>query len=333
MVAPFVRRSHQPSRRLRASPIARGESSGYGRRAVVRDERGVRDRHVLLQEQLARLGVAADLALRRLRVAQRDEVHQGARVDRPVELGVGPDRQHGPRQLARDALLDQLLVGAVGGLVDLLEPLARGLRELGLDRLERVRPGLADLRAHVLGRRHVELVGRPRVAHRELVERPDAVPEPLARDEDRRAHVEAKRVVLERRPVPLAHQEADQALVRLVHLVDAPREADPSAVHDREVVRHRVVEPHEAVIEDADGVVGYHFGGGDCHAGECTGGICRHFRLVLPHLAGRVLPREGTACGLPDPLLGAPAVGRAEHERVPAAVRGALQLVGGAGGA
>ena len=123
----------------------------------------------------------------------------------------------------------------------------------------------------------------------ELVERADAVPEPLARDEDRAADVEAEGVVLERRPVPLAHQEADQALVGLVQLLLAAGEADPRAVDDREVVGHRVVEPDEAVVEDGDRVLGYHFGR-DRHAGESSGAVCRHFRLVLPVLEARLLP-------------------------------------------
>ena len=184
---------------------------------VVRDERVVRDRHRLREEPLDRLGVAPDLALRGLGGAQRDEVHQRARVDRPVELGVGADRQHAARHLARDALLDQPLVRRVRRLVDRPQLLARLLGELVGDRLERVRARLADLRADVLGGRDVELVGRPRVAHAELVERADAVPEPLPRDEDRAADVEAERVVLERRPVPVAHQEPDQPLVGFVH--------------------------------------------------------------------------------------------------------------------
>ena len=82
--------------------------------------------------------------------------------------------------------------------------------------------------------------------------------EPLARDEDRRPDVEAERVVLERRPVPVAHEEADQARVGLVHLVLPPGEADARGVHDREVGRHRVVQPDEAVIEDTDRVFRYH---------------------------------------------------------------------------
>ncbi len=233
---------------------ARSEDD-LGRDAVVRDERRVRDRHLLGEEPLDRLGVAPDLALRGLVGAERDEVHQRARVDRPVELGVGADRQDAARELARDARLDEPLVRLERRVIDRAQLLAGRLGELGVDRLEGVRARLADLRAHVLGLGHVEVVGRLRVAHRELVERADPVPEPLARDEDRAADVEAEGVVLERRPVPLAHQEADQALVGLVHLLLAPGEADPRAVHDREVVRHRAVEPDEAVVEDADGVV------------------------------------------------------------------------------
>ena len=54
------------------------------------------------------------------------------------------------------------------------------------------------------------------------------------------------------RAVPVAHQEADQRLVGLVHLGLAAGERDAGAVDDREVVGHRVVEAHEAVVEDLD---------------------------------------------------------------------------------
>ena len=80
--------------------------------------------------------------------------------------------------------------------------------------------------------------------------------EPFPGHEDRAADVEAEGVVLERRAVTVAHQEADQALVRGVHLVLAAGEGDTGAVDDREVVGHRVVEPHEPVVEDADRLLG-----------------------------------------------------------------------------
>ena len=91
------------------------------------------------------------------------------------------------------------------------------------------------------------------------------MPEPLARDEDRAADVEAEGVVLERRPVPVAHQEADQPGVGVVDLLAPAREADAGGVDDGEVVGHRGVEADEAVVEDGDGAVGYHFAR-DCHA-------------------------------------------------------------------
>jgi hypothetical protein len=56
--------------------------------------------------------------------------------------------------------------------------------------------------------------------------------------------------------VTLAHEEANEPLVRLLHLLFAAREADASSVDDREVVGHGVVEPYEAVIEDLDLIVG-----------------------------------------------------------------------------
>jgi hypothetical protein len=58
--------------------------------------------------------------------------------------------------------------------------------------------------------------------------------------------------------VPVAHQETDQTLVGLVHLVLPPGKADACCVHDREVCGHGVVESDEAVVEDTDGILGYH---------------------------------------------------------------------------
>jgi hypothetical protein len=115
------------------------------------------------------------------------------------------------------------------------------------------------------------------------------VPEPFARDEQRAADVEAERVVLERRSVALAHQEPDQAGVRVVQLVPAPREADARGVHDREVGRHRVVQADETVVEDRNDVVGHDLGG-DSHGVEGNRGICRHLGLVLPVVEARLLP-------------------------------------------
>jgi hypothetical protein len=147
-----------------------------------------------------------------------------------------------------------------GRVVDGAELFAGLLGHLGLDGLEAVRPGLADLRADVVGLGDVEVVGRPRISHAELVERADPVSHPLTRDEDRAADVKAERVVLEGRAVPVAHQEADQPLVGLVHLVLVAREGNAGAVHDREIAGHHAVEPHETVVEDADRVLGDHFG-------------------------------------------------------------------------
>ena len=89
-------------------------------------------------------------------------------------------------------------------------------------------------------------------------------------------------------------------------------EADPRAVHDREIVRHRIVEPDEAVVEDVDRVVGYHFWS-DRHGGESSGAVCRHLRLVLSDLAARFLPGRDEARGLPPPLQRALPDGRAER--------------------
>ena len=96
------------------------------------------------------------------------------------------------------------------------------------------------------------------------------MPEPLARDEDRAADVEAEAVVLERRAVPLAHQEADQARRRSRPGLLAPGKRDARGVDDREVVGHRPVEADEAVVEDGAVV-------GDRQRLRCSGlGHCGH---------------------------------------------------------
>ena len=77
---------------------------------------------------------------------------------------------------------------------------------------------------------------------------------PLAHHEDRAAHVEAERVVLERRAVAFTHQEADQPFVALVHRVLARTERDACGIDDREVVGHRLVEPDEAIGEYVDAI-------------------------------------------------------------------------------
>ncbi len=78
---------------------------------------------------------------------------------------------------------------------------------------------------------------------------------PLARDEDRRPDVEAEDGVLERARVLLAHEEADQARVRRVHLLLVAGEAHPRAVDDGEIAGHRLVEANEAVIQNRDEVL------------------------------------------------------------------------------
>ena len=59
---------------------------------------------------------------------------------------------------------------------------------------------------------------------RALVERAHAVTLPLARHEQRRLDVEAEEVVLERRAVALAHEEAHEARVALAHVLEGEAE-------------------------------------------------------------------------------------------------------------
>ena len=83
----------------------------------------------------------------------------------------------------------------------------------------------------------------------------DAVPEPFPRHENRTADVKAKGIVLEGRAVPVSHQEADQPLVGFLHDELAAGEADAGTVHHGEVIRHRIVEPNETVVQDLNRLV------------------------------------------------------------------------------
>src|SRR5205823_4893314 len=109
-------------------------------------------------------------------------------------------RQHGARDLLRDALLEQALVRLEGAERVLLDLAPRQLSNLVVDRLERVRAGLADLGAHEV--RDIELGLHLRVAPGPLVV---AVPRPVAvvltDDEERRLDEEAEVAVLERAAV------------------------------------------------------------------------------------------------------------------------------------
>src|SRR5205823_4386079 len=93
---------------------------------------------------------------------------------------------------------------------------------------------------------------------------------PLPRDEDRTAHVEPEDAVLERRSVPLAHEETNQPFIALIQLGLVPGEADPRSVHDREVAGHRSVEANEAVVKDANRILSYDSVGRGHLAGESS---------------------------------------------------------------
>jgi len=102
-----------------------------------------------------------------------------------------------------------------------------------VDPFEGVSAWLPDLRSNIFERRHVELIGRLGISHRKLVERPDPMPEPLTRYEDRTADVKTKTVVFERRSMPFAHQESDQAFIGFVHDLFATGETDPRRIDNR----------------------------------------------------------------------------------------------------
>ena len=102
--------------------------------------------------------------------------------------------------------------------------------------------------------RQIELPVEDRIARRVLVDAGHAVPDPLARHEDRQLHVQLDRAHLERRGVPVAHQIADQPAI----LADPPGAAavgDARGLNHGGVVAHVVDDADEAMVEDRDGPV------------------------------------------------------------------------------
>src|ERR1700752_1954392 len=88
-------------------------------------------------------------------VPERAEVHEAPWIAAPVVLRVGRKRENCPGDLLRDAPLEQALVRLEGAGRIRLDFIACGFARLVVNRLEAVRAGLADLRAHILG--YVEL--------------------------------------------------------------------------------------------------------------------------------------------------------------------------------
>jgi hypothetical protein len=66
--------------------------------------------------------------------------------------------------------------------------------------------------------------------------------------------VEPEAVVLERRSMSIAHEEADEPSVGVVELLLPAGEADASGIGDRQIVGHRGIEADEAMIEELDPV-------------------------------------------------------------------------------
>ncbi len=77
------------------------------------------------------------------------------------------------------------------------------------------------------------------------------------------------------------HQEADETRIAVGHLVGGLVEGDPGSVDDCEVRGEGAVEGKEAVIENGDAVLGYHFRRRG-HRAESSGGICRHLGWSYP---------------------------------------------------
>ena len=182
-------------------------------------------------------------------------MEQVVQVDLPVHLGVERERQVDAGEFAGDAVLEQALVGSVdvgllrGQAVDDRAPEVRRNLVVGAPLLVALR-----LEAHLVRLRDVEFVLHHRVASRDLVEAGGAVPDPLARDEDRHLDVEREDDLLEGARVLVAHQVVDERAV----LADRLRPLavrHPGGLHDACIASEVVDEAHEALVEDGDGLV------------------------------------------------------------------------------
>src|SRR5579884_3171882 len=225
---PFSRRPHENLVTLCYKSVRTAEGTPLRRDPPACDERRVGDGHRPLQEALGRPRVLADLVLGELRVAERAEVHQGARVTAPVVGSVHVQREDGARHLLRHPQVEHPLVRREGAPRLGLDLGPGRLPRLVVHRLEPVRAGLADLRADVV--RDVELRLHLRVAARPLV-------------------------VGVAGAVPVVHEEPDEPLVPLAQLLARLVEGHAGAVRDGEVGGEAAVERDEPLVEDVDDVL------------------------------------------------------------------------------
>ncbi len=171
-----------------------------------------------------------------------------------------------------------------------------------------------------------------------------SVAEPLAGDEDRATDMEAKRVVLEGRTVPIAHEETDQRFVAPAHLGRLLVERDARRVDHRQVGGEGRVQGQIAAVENGDerrrrldhrlghsasssapiaetGILQpYSDSPGAVRAYGCDVRIRgRHLGLVLSLLAARLLPCAHGPGHVPRLLCEPLRHRRAEHHWLPAA--------------
>jgi len=199
--------------------------------------------------------VLADLPLRVRVHPKREETEEVVEVHLPVPLGVERQRQVDAGQLPGEIVLQQGLVGRVGGVLLLLEKVEDAALELprhlgvvaALLVVGRLPP---DLRR----RGHVELVGHDAVAAGDLVEPRRPVADPLAGDEDRQLAVELEHDVLERRRVPVPHQVVDEPGILPDGLRAGPV-GHARGLDDARVAAHVVDQPHEATVQNLDFLV------------------------------------------------------------------------------
>ncbi len=237
------------------------------------------------------VAVRADLVLGVPVQPQAEEVEEVVEVDLPVHLGVEAERQVDACQLARDAVLEQGLVVLVGAV---LVGSQRADHPLGRCRLHRPLASLAVARAlgaHLDGARQVELVAHHRVASADFVEPGGTVADPLTRHEDRHLHVEGEDHLLERAGVAVAQQVVDEGSI-LAHGLGALPVRYPRRLDDARVPSEVVDEPHEAVVENGEGLVqqGVRIGDRDprharhhTHGADSSSGAACQSGLPNPH--------------------------------------------------
>ncbi|OQA25953.1 MAG: hypothetical protein BWY59_01561 [Verrucomicrobia bacterium ADurb.Bin345] len=182
-------------------------------------------------------------------------MEQVVQIHLPVPLRVKGEGKVDAGEFAGDAVVQQVLVRGVHVALVLPQDLEHFLLNLRREFVKTA--GLLVVLALafdlILGR-EVELVLHHAVSPGYLVDARGAMPDPLARDEDRQLAVKLEHDVFERRRVLVPQEVVNQDRV-VPKRFRALAVGNASRLDDAAVVAHVVHEPDEAVVEDLDFLV------------------------------------------------------------------------------